>query len=53
MPVDWDELNEIRGDSFTVRNAKDRLATLPTDPWEDFFDIRQSISAKMMKQLGL
>jgi bifunctional non-homologous end joining protein LigD len=53
MPVSWEELSEIRGDSFTVRNAKDRLASLRADPWEDFFDVRQSITAKMMKQVGL
>jgi bifunctional non-homologous end joining protein LigD len=53
MPVAWDELNEVRGDSFTVRNAKDRLASLPADPWSGFFEVRQSITAKMMKQVGL
>jgi bifunctional non-homologous end joining protein LigD len=53
MPVSWDELNDVRGDSFTVRNAKDRLASLPADPWSDFFEVRQSITAKMMKQVGL
>jgi bifunctional non-homologous end joining protein LigD len=53
MPVAWDELNQLRGDSFSVRNAKDRLASMRTDPWEDFFTVRQSISAKMMKQVGL
>jgi bifunctional non-homologous end joining protein LigD len=53
MPVGWDELSDIRGDSFTVRNAKDRLASLPADPWSEFFEVRQSITAKMMKQVGL
>ncbi|HEY0673351.1 MAG TPA: non-homologous end-joining DNA ligase [Longimicrobiales bacterium] len=52
MPVDWDELADVRGGSFTVRNTKDRLAR-QTDPWNDFFDVRQSITAKMMKQVGL
>jgi bifunctional non-homologous end joining protein LigD len=53
MPVKWEELPEIRGDSFTVRNAKDRLASRRADPWEDFFELRQSITAKMIKQVGL
>jgi bifunctional non-homologous end joining protein LigD len=52
MPVDWDELKDVRGDTFTVRNAKDRLATR-TDPWADFFTIRQSITTKMMAKVGL
>jgi bifunctional non-homologous end joining protein LigD len=53
MPVAWDELNDVRGDSFTVRNAKDRLTSRRADPWKDFFTIRQSITAKVMKQVGL
>jgi bifunctional non-homologous end joining protein LigD len=53
MPVDWNELNDVRGDTFTVRNAKDRLASRRADPWKDFFTIRQSITAKVMKQVGL
>jgi bifunctional non-homologous end joining protein LigD len=53
MPVSWDELDDVRGDTFTVRNAKDRLAKLPADPWSDFLEVRQSITAKMMKQVGL
>jgi bifunctional non-homologous end joining protein LigD len=53
MPVAWDELDDVRGDTFTVRNAKDRLAKQRTDPWEDFFDVRQSITARMMEQVGL
>lgn len=53
MPVGWEELDAVRGDTFTVRNAKDRLATVAADPWSDFFTVRQSITAKMMKQVGL
>jgi bifunctional non-homologous end joining protein LigD len=52
MPVEWGELNDVRGDTFTVKNAKDRLAER-ADPWEDFFMIRQSITSKMMAQVGL
>ncbi|MGQ0815548.1 MAG: non-homologous end-joining DNA ligase [Gemmatimonadota bacterium] len=50
MPVGWDELSDVRGDSFTVRNAKDRL---DNDAWSDFFDVRQTITAKLMTQVGL
>lgn len=53
MPVSWDELADVRGDSFTVRNAKDRLAARRADPWADFFTVRQSITTRMMKQVGL
>lgn len=53
VPVTWEELDSIRGDSFNVRNAKERLASLRADPWADFFETKQSISAKARKQLGL
>jgi bifunctional non-homologous end joining protein LigD len=53
MPVSWDEVWTVRGDTFTVQNAKDRLATGPADPWKDFFTVRQSITAKAMKRVGL
>lgn len=52
-PVAWDELEDIRGDSFTVTNLQKRLASLRADPWSDFFDVKQSISAKARRQLGL
>jgi bifunctional non-homologous end joining protein LigD len=51
MPVDWDELADLRGDSFTVQNAKDRLTKRRADPWNDFFTVRQSITSKVLKQL--
>lgn len=53
MPVSWEELGDVRGDTFTVRNAKDRLTSRRADPWKDFFTVRQSITAKAMKQVGL
>ncbi len=53
MPVGWDELDEVRGDTFNVGNAKDRLASRRADPWEDFFTVRQSITTKAMRQVGL
>lgn len=53
MPVAWDELDDIRGDHFNVRTVKDRLAKLRADPWEDYFEVRQSITTKARKQLGL
>lgn len=53
MPVTWDELDDIRGDAFTVRNAKDRLASLQADPWENFFSVKQAVTAKTLKMVGL
>lgn len=51
FPVSWDELDQIRGNSFSVRNAQEELANRPADPWADFFEIRQAITAKARKAL--
>jgi bifunctional non-homologous end joining protein LigD len=37
MPLEWDELSEAIGPAyFTVLNAPQRLASLGSDPWENF-----------------
>ena len=53
VPIGWEEMDEVRGDAFTVRNLKERLASLRADPWEDFFQTKQAISAKARRQVGL
>jgi bifunctional non-homologous end joining protein LigD len=53
VPIDWDELDDVRGDTFNVRNLKERLASLRADPWEDFFKTRQAITVKARRQVGL
>jgi bifunctional non-homologous end joining protein LigD len=53
VPIGWDELDKVRGDSFTIRNLKKRLNGLTRDPWAEFFESRQSITAKAMRQVGL
>jgi len=35
MPVDWDELDDIEPNQFTVRNAFERLDAQKRDPWEN------------------
>jgi bifunctional non-homologous end joining protein LigD len=52
MPIAWDELTrDIRNDFFNVRNAPDRLASMKKDPWGDFFDVKQTVTAAMRKRL--
>ena len=47
-PIGWEELGSgVRPDSFTVLNLGQRLKKLNSDPWEDYFKVRQSITAKM------
>jgi bifunctional non-homologous end joining protein LigD len=50
IPIGWDELTpELRSDSYTVSNLPQRLEKLRSDPWADYFDTRQNITAKMLK----
>jgi bifunctional non-homologous end joining protein LigD len=49
-PIGWDELTpELRSDSYTVSNLPQRLEKLRSDPWGDYSDTRQSITAKMLR----
>lgn len=46
-PLAWDELtSKIKSSTFTVNNLSKRLSTLQEDPWENFFNIRQSLKLK-------
>jgi bifunctional non-homologous end joining protein LigD len=36
MPLSWEELGEVAPNYFSVANAPARLASLESDPWEDF-----------------
>lgn len=51
-PVDWDELTPtVTSDYFNVSNLPGRLAKLERDPWADFFKLRRSITAAMIKRV--
>ncbi len=53
-PIGWDELTEdLRPDAFNIRNIRQRLSSLRKDPWEDYFKVRQTITAKMLKKMGI
>ncbi|MCX5771817.1 MAG: DNA ligase D [Candidatus Hydrogenedentes bacterium] len=53
-PLRWDELTpDMRPDKYTIQNLPQRLKTLKSDPWDDFFEIRQSLTAVMRKKLGV
>ncbi|HEX4498226.1 MAG TPA: DNA ligase D [Thermoanaerobaculia bacterium] len=54
VPLFWEELEtDVRGNTYTLRTLPDRLEKLPSDPWADFFKIRQSITAAMKKKVGM
>jgi bifunctional non-homologous end joining protein LigD len=53
-PLFWEELEtDVRGNTYTVRTLPERLENLPSDPWADFFKVRQSITAAMKKAVGM
>ncbi len=44
----WDELlAEESADRWTVRTLPRRLAALPHDPWEGFFETKQGLTKRM------
>src|SRR5262249_31147679 len=48
----WDELlAEESADRWTVRNLPWRLASLKTDPWDGFFEVKQKITKRMSAAL--
>jgi bifunctional non-homologous end joining protein LigD len=45
-PLGWDELSEaIKADHFRIGNLERRLANLRSDPWTEYFTIKQSLAA--------
>jgi len=54
VPIAWDELDTILGPhQFSVVNLRERLASLDHDPWEEIGTVRQSITAKVRRRLGV
>jgi bifunctional non-homologous end joining protein LigD len=52
-PVHWDELNgKLKPEKFTVATVPKRLATLKSDPWEEFFEISQNLNLNHLHQLS-
>jgi bifunctional non-homologous end joining protein LigD len=53
-PLRWEELSPaIRPDHYTIENLPRRLARIGSDPWEGFFEVRQSLTRGMKEELGL
>ncbi|MBA4019109.1 MAG: DNA ligase D [Pirellula sp.] len=49
-PVAWEELGRLRGPAqFTVANVPARLKRLKSDPWQEFFKTRQSLSNESLR----
>jgi bifunctional non-homologous end joining protein LigD len=53
-PLFWDEVEKgAKPDAFTVVTLPDRLAKLKSDPWAEMRTLRQSISAKVRREVGI
>jgi bifunctional non-homologous end joining protein LigD len=54
VPIEWEELSQdVRSGHFTVINVPDLLAQRRSDPWREYFSIRQKLTAAMKKALGV
>jgi bifunctional non-homologous end joining protein LigD len=52
VPIGWEELNgRLKSDHFTIQNLPQRLSKLKNNPWAEIFEIKQSITAAMMRKL--
>jgi len=53
VPITWEELaHGIDPLAFNTASVPRRLATLAADPWKDFDDVKQSITAAAWKAVG-
>jgi bifunctional non-homologous end joining protein LigD len=44
VPIHWNELTaKLKPEKFTVKTVPKRLVNLKSDPWEDFFEISQTL----------
>jgi bifunctional non-homologous end joining protein LigD len=52
-PLSWDELSSSsRPDQFNTRTLPGRLKAIKRDPWESFFESRQTITKTMLAQVA-
>ncbi len=50
MPLAWEELSaDVHSDSWTIRNAYQRLSGLSRNPWADLFTVRQTLAGPIRK----
>jgi bifunctional non-homologous end joining protein LigD len=53
-PLFWEELDsDVRANTYTLENLPARLEGLPSDPWDGFAKVRQSLTAALKKAVGM
>ena len=49
-PIEWAELTKLlSATEFTIASVPTRLTKLKRDPWEQFFQVRQSLSKSILR----
>lgn len=52
LPIDWGEAASVRPEQFTVRTAPEVMRS-GADPWATYFEVRQSVTARMLRQVAV
>jgi bifunctional non-homologous end joining protein LigD len=53
-PLFWEEVEKgVKPDALTVLTVPDRLASLKSDPWGEMATLRQSIGARVRREIGI
>jgi bifunctional non-homologous end joining protein LigD len=53
-PLAWDEVEPgVKPTAFTVATVPGRLKALDADPWAEIGDVRQEVSARVRKHIGI
>ena len=53
-PLFWEEVEKgVKPDGFTVTTVPDRLARLKSDPWAEMPQLRQTIAARVRREIGI
>ena len=53
-PLFWSEVEDaVRAERFTIATVPARLAALESDPWAEIGTVRQTITAAVLRKLGL
>lgn len=53
VPVSWEELESLQAGAFTIAAVRQRMETLPADPWDQIDAIHQWITKAACKRLGM
>jgi bifunctional non-homologous end joining protein LigD len=53
VPIAWEDLaQDVRSDSYTLKNLEAALKKRK-DPWAEYFEVRQSLTTKMKRSVGM